>query len=276
MLYNSHKDGMRVSECFSAAGWPGSSWINGRCCCWAFCFSADTIWNLHLLLKVLSSYKQTSVLWQCWLGGRKGIRPVKMGWWWRWALVSPDGVVPSWMVSVSASVNVPLCHKVQNFSSGTGSPGWSRKKGRKTVVWCGVVAINGLKLSVPFWSRLQTKLFCVAYKSNLIGHRHKGRLFCSQLVMYCKPVLVDRWMAPRGPGAPRFPLFSLVHSLPHLLLFFYFSPFPFLTRFTYFLLLWIPSPFLPEESHSVSRPEVVGGDQTWVCVYFVLSVLYLV
>jgi len=35
---------------------------------------------------------------------------------------------------VSASVNLPLHHKVQKFSSGTGSPGWSRKKGHKTVV----------------------------------------------------------------------------------------------------------------------------------------------
>jgi len=43
-------------------------------------------------------------------------------------------VAPSQMVSVSASVNLPLHHKVQKFSSGTGSPGWSRKKGRKTVV----------------------------------------------------------------------------------------------------------------------------------------------
>jgi len=57
-----------------------------------------------------------------------------MGGWWRWALVSPDGVAPSRMVGVSASVNLPLHHKVQKFSSGTGSPGWSRKKGRKTVV----------------------------------------------------------------------------------------------------------------------------------------------
>jgi len=43
------------------------------------------------------------------------------------------------MVGVSASVNLPLHHKVQKFSSGTSSPGWSRKKGRKTVVvwwWC--------------------------------------------------------------------------------------------------------------------------------------------
>jgi len=70
-------------------------------------------------------------------GGRKGIRPVKKyGGWLRWALVSPDGVAPSRVVDVSASVNLPLHYKVQKFSSGTGSPRWSRKKGRKTVVVC--------------------------------------------------------------------------------------------------------------------------------------------
>jgi len=52
-----------------------------------------------------------------------------LGGWWRWALLSPDGVAPSRMVDVSASVNLSLHHKVQKFSSGTGSPGWSRKKG---------------------------------------------------------------------------------------------------------------------------------------------------
>jgi len=61
----------------------------------------------------------------------------KYGGWWMWALVSPDGVAPRRMVSVSASVNLPLHHKIQKFSSDTGSPGWSRKKGRKTVVVCG-------------------------------------------------------------------------------------------------------------------------------------------
>jgi len=50
------------------------------------------------------------------------------------ALVSLDGVAPSMMVGVSASVNLPLHHEVQKFSSGTGSPRWSRKKGHKTVV----------------------------------------------------------------------------------------------------------------------------------------------
>jgi len=29
---------------------------------------------------------------------------------------------------VSASVNLPLHHKVQTFSSGTSSPGWSQKR----------------------------------------------------------------------------------------------------------------------------------------------------
>jgi len=56
------------------------------------------------------------------------------------------------MVGVSASVNLPLHHKVQKFSSGTGSPGWSRKKGRKTVV-C-VCVIDGefqFHLAVTEW-----------------------------------------------------------------------------------------------------------------------------
>ena len=45
------------------------------------------------------------------------------------------------MVGVSASVSFPLHHKVQKFSSGTGSPGWSRKKGRKAVVVCVLVVL---------------------------------------------------------------------------------------------------------------------------------------
>ena len=43
---------------------------------------------------------------------------------------------------MSASVNLILHHKVQKFSSGTGSPGWSQKKGCKTVVVVVVVMFN--------------------------------------------------------------------------------------------------------------------------------------
>ena len=41
-----------------------------------------------------------------------------------WSGGQPDG----------RCVNLPLHHKVWKFSSGIGSPGWSQKKGRKTVV----------------------------------------------------------------------------------------------------------------------------------------------
>ena len=43
-------------------------------------------------------------------------------------MISPDGVAPTRMVGVSASVNLPLHHKVQKFSSGTGSPGGPGKR----------------------------------------------------------------------------------------------------------------------------------------------------
>jgi len=61
-----------------------------------------------------------------------------------WALVSLDGMAPSWMVYVSASVNLPLHQKVQKFSSGTVSPRWSQRKGRKmlvVVVWYYIVCV---------------------------------------------------------------------------------------------------------------------------------------
>ena len=58
----------------------------------------------------------------------------KYGGWWRWALVSPDGVALSRTVGVSASINLPLHHEVHKFSYGTGSPGWSWNNGRKTAV----------------------------------------------------------------------------------------------------------------------------------------------
>jgi len=50
------------------------------------------------------------------------------------------------MVGVSASVNLPLHHKVQKFSSGTGSPQWSRKNGHKAVVMWLWFAFSALTL----------------------------------------------------------------------------------------------------------------------------------
>ena len=87
-------------------------------------------------------------------------------------MVSPDGVAPSRMVGVSASVNLPLHHKVQKFSSGTGSPRWSRKKGRKTVVvWCGSLAV-----------------VCIMYINVITGTVHV-MTFVTQLKVFMKHVL---------------------------------------------------------------------------------------
>jgi len=95
------------------------------------------MWTLYFC-PVVSSFAFSALTL---LVGRKEGHPAckKMGGWWRWALLSPVGVAPSRMVGVSASVNLPLHHKVQKFSSDTNSPGWSRKKGHKMVVvwWCG-------------------------------------------------------------------------------------------------------------------------------------------
>ena len=68
------------------------------------------------------------------------------------------------MVNVSASVNLPLHHKVQKFSSDTGSPRCSRKKGRKMVVVC----------------------VCVWYVCDvwLIGKLHLSGYLCSCLIHY--------------------------------------------------------------------------------------------
>jgi len=84
----------------------------------------------------------------------QSLQPVKMGGWWRWALVSPDGVVHSRMVRVSASVNLPLHHKVQKLSSGTGSPRWSWKMGHKTVVVVGGEKLKQLQLPTLKYRRL--------------------------------------------------------------------------------------------------------------------------
>ena len=78
-----------------------------------------------------------------------------MGRWWRWALLSPDGVAPSRMVCVSASVNLPLHHEVQKFSSGTGSPEWSRKRVVKRL-WCGVV--NSAVAKDMMWVRTESQI----------------------------------------------------------------------------------------------------------------------
>jgi len=94
----------------------------------------DTLWMFYLL-----TYLEIASCLQCfdavgWVAGRAS-SPKNMGGWWRWALV----IVQMEWRPAGWSVCLPLlisrCTiKSRSSSSGTSSPGWSRKKGRKTVV----------------------------------------------------------------------------------------------------------------------------------------------
>jgi len=81
-----------------------------------------------------------------------------MGGWWRLMLVSPDGVAPSRMVGVCASVNLPLHHKVQKFSSGIGSLGGPRKRAIKQLCVCVCVCV--LSLLYHCCMRVMVTLVC--------------------------------------------------------------------------------------------------------------------
>ena len=101
----------------------------------------------HQTLKGKITYWVAGCL-QCFdtVGWRQEGHPAckKVGGWWRWALISPDGVAPSRMVGVSASVNLPLHHKVQKFSSllAPAHPGGPGKRVIKWLwLWCGVVVV---------------------------------------------------------------------------------------------------------------------------------------
>jgi len=60
------------------------------------------------------------------------------------------------MVGVSASVNLPLHHKVQKFSSGTGSPGWSQKRDVKRL--CVYVCVcNSLQVQIELLLKTNTE-----------------------------------------------------------------------------------------------------------------------
>jgi len=82
------------------------------------------------------------------------------------------------MVGVFASVNLPLHHEVQKFPSATGSPSWSRKKGRKMVV---VVVL----LDVHFYVSVESWTACLS------GCELKGRVVSSLEPSGCFTLLLS-------------------------------------------------------------------------------------
>jgi len=67
-------------------------------------------WNSCVCVCICIAFSALMLL----VGWQEGHLACKKIWggWWRWALVSPDGVAPSRMVGVSVSVNLRLHHKV--------------------------------------------------------------------------------------------------------------------------------------------------------------------
>ena len=100
------------------------------------------------------------------------------------------------MVSLSASVDLPLHHKVQKFSSGTGSPGWSGKK-----------AVNRLCVCVCLVTLSEVKSILYVLKttsgqSNLMAAAD-GQFNCIwQVAPMCTPSVAShlafapRWCSP--------------------------------------------------------------------------------
>jgi len=99
-----------------------------------FCSRTDIIINscYHAV------FNTPSVLWYCWLGGRKGIQPAKNGGWCRWALVSPDEWRPAgWSVCLPLLI-FPCAIKSRSSLLALANPGGPGIRAVKWLWWwCG-------------------------------------------------------------------------------------------------------------------------------------------
>jgi len=98
-------------------------------------------WLTHWTYKIYKvwCFILPSVLWRCWLGGRKGIRPVKTEWWGAGVVICPERGAELHMAQLMPLPLTISCFSIiQNsfYLSGTGSPGWSRTGPLNVCVWC--------------------------------------------------------------------------------------------------------------------------------------------
>ena len=158
----------REQSCFVTVGWYTTRTATVR-------YVVSRWWCPWFVIVMTCALSALTLL----VGRQEGHPACKKWGWWRWALVSPDGMAPIRMVGVSASVSLPLHHKVQKFSSGTVSPGWSRKMGRKTVVVVVVVVIVMTYITQAtddwVWEWLPVPAI-ICFNSVLQGSRRLGRV----------------------------------------------------------------------------------------------------
>ena len=104
-------------------------WPVNTLCGYAYYVSTEFIYNQHCY-----AFSALTLL----VGRQEGHPACKknMRGWWRWALVSLDGVVPSRMIGVSACVSLPLHHLLA-----PAHPGGPGKRAVKRL-WCGCYALK--------------------------------------------------------------------------------------------------------------------------------------
>ena len=126
---------MNLSICCDFPHMPDFRSITAKHLWWYGDGAGNTVEENSSVFSLIRMRYLPSVLSHCWMGGRKGIWPVKnMGGWCRWALVSLDGVALSQMVSVSASVNLPCTIKSRSSLLAPAHPGGPGKRAVKGVV----------------------------------------------------------------------------------------------------------------------------------------------
>jgi len=72
------------------------------------------------------AYSLPSVLWRCWLGGRKGIRPVKTEWWGAGMVICLElgaDLHMAQLIPLPLTVSCFIKIQIGFYLSGTGSPG---------------------------------------------------------------------------------------------------------------------------------------------------------
>jgi len=147
--------------------------------CGGGCYSS--VWGLiHL-----QCYFMPSVIWRCWLGGRKGIWPVKnwvLGCWrgcvsgsrCRFAYGPADATATLYLAPVN-----PYWFNV----SGAGLPGWSRTKSKRAVkllvcVWFYCISVYCTSHTVVFYEPSRTTLLWMTRHSLLSTCQENVILMC--------------------------------------------------------------------------------------------------
>ena len=111
------------------------------------------------------SFAFSALSWRCWLGGRKGIQPVKnrvVGCWrgclgWGADLHIAQQMPLPLTISCSSKSILVLTFLVYFYLSGTCSPGWSRTYSRRAVKWlcvcvCAWMPFLSAAMGVTLWN----------------------------------------------------------------------------------------------------------------------------